>query len=78
MEVKEVQKQIGPFLKLNGFEYNKPDKSFINDYCSIEIQKKGYAVCNNNGDVWYSHDFTIYTLIGYLTYYGYMNKNYVK
>lgn len=78
MTTTDVQKQIGPFLKLNGFTWQKQDKAFINDYCSIQIQENGYAVCDNDGSVWYSHDFTIYTLIGYLTYYGLMNKNYNK
>lgn len=78
MNTKEVVKQIQPFLKLNGFTYRKDDKAFINEYCSIQIQENGYAVCDNDGSVWYSSDFAIYTLIGYLTYYGLMNKNYNK
>jgi hypothetical protein len=74
----QILKYVSDFLLPNGFEFNKEDNTFINDFCSIEIQETGYAVCNNNGEVWYSGDHNIYSLIGYLTYYGYMSKNYLQ
>jgi hypothetical protein len=68
-------KDVIDFLKLNGFVRLEED-SYGNDFCSVILEDDHYAICDNEGNVWYSHDHTIYTLIGYLTYYGYMDKNY--
>lgn len=73
---------ITDFLEENNF--NKiDDYNCSNEKCKIIIVTDGeipfYIVRDNdkeNGDDWYSDNLNIYTLIGYLTYYGYMNKNY--
>jgi hypothetical protein len=70
-------KDVKSFLTLNGFIENEPN-FFINDFCSVEMQKDGYAVADNEGSVMYSDGLNIYWLIGMLTYYGYMPQNYKK
>lgn len=63
------------FLKNNGFKKIEP-KSYVNDKCNVIIDINGYWVANNNGDTMYSDNFNIYWLIGVLTYYNYIDKNY--
>ena len=68
-------KEVIGFLKANGFKKIEPG-SYVNDICNVVIRDGQYAVSNNNGDAVYSKDLSIYWLIGVLTYYGYMDKNY--
>ena len=70
-----VKKQVIEFLKRNGFKKIEPN-SYANDICNVVINDWNYAVSNNRGDAIYSNDENIYWLIGVLTYYGYINKNY--
>lgn len=67
------------FLIKNGFDRMETN-SYANDKCNVVINNNGgyYAVANNLGDVMYSNDLTIYWLIGVLTYYDYIDKNYKK
>ena len=67
--------QIIDFLKLNGFKKIE-EKSYSNELCNVVFEDCGYAVANNKGETMYSFDFNIYWLIGVLTYYGYIDKNY--
>ena len=70
-------KDIQDFLILNGFEKLEKDRySYGNDLCNVVIEEDHYAVADNTGGVTYSKDLQIYWLIGILTYYGYMSKNY--
>jgi len=70
-------KDIHDFLILNGFEKLEKDRySYGNDLCNVVIEEDHYAVADNTGGVTYSKDLQIYWLIGILTYYGYMSKNY--
>lgn len=64
------------FLKLNGF--SKMEKSsYANNLCNVVLNKDGtYTVADNNGGCIYSNDGNIYWLIGVLTYYRYIDKNY--
>jgi hypothetical protein len=71
-----IIKEAKPFFLANGFLYQKEDDCFINEYCSVQVQETCFAVCNNGGDVWYSNDHTIYSVVGYLTWNGLMTKNY--
>ncbi len=74
MEKSSINKVI-EFLKRNGFE--KMDKnSYANDRCNVVFEENGYSVANSNGDAIYSNDFNIYWLIGVLTYYGFIEKDY--
>ncbi len=66
---------IDSFLKRNGFKRMEKN-SYANDHCNVVISEIGYEVANNQGDTMYSENLQIYWLIGVLTYYGYMDKNY--
>lgn len=69
-------KDIHDFLILNGFQNLATDRpSYGNDLCNVIIEKDHYVVAGIEGNM-YSIDLQIYWLIGVLTYYGYMNKNY--
>jgi hypothetical protein len=68
-------KDVIKFLKLNGFKKIETN-SYANDRCNVVLEKDSYAVANNSGDAMYSKDLNIYWLIGVLTYYNYMDKNY--
>ena len=67
--------KVGEFLKANGFKKIEAS-NYKNDRCNIVIKGWYYAITNNNGDEIYSHDLNIYWLIGVLTYYGHINKDY--
>ena len=71
------------FLTLNGFTYTKDDKhNFTNNKCHIIVHNNESQWNNNHYEVQTpegytcSPDLQIYWLIGYLTYYGYIDKNY--
>ncbi len=68
-------KDVINFLLANGFELSEKN-SYGNGICNVVIEEDHYAVANNDGDAMYSKDLNIYWLIGVLTYYGYMSKNY--
>lgn len=80
------------FLTLNGFTHNsnaKYNHNFTNSKCCIIYHKgtKGeynttkrteyeyYEIQSEIGS-YFTENVIIYHLIGYLTYYGYMDKNY--
>lgn len=69
-------KSVIDFLKMNGFKSMELG-SYANDKCNVVITPNNYEVANNNGDVVYSKDHSIYWLIGVLTYYRYIPKDYV-
>jgi len=69
-------KDVIDFLKRNGFEEIEPN-SFVNDRgCNVVIEDKEYAVADTEGYVDYSNDLNIYWLVGYLTWRGFIDKNY--
>ena len=71
-------KDIIEFLKLNGFKKTGVDRYSLSD-CNLYLHPDNYEVChfiNEEEFSWYSSDLTIYTLIGYLTYYGLMDRNF--
>ncbi len=63
------------FLKRNGFKRMEMG-SYANENCNVVITSNNYEVANNNGDTMYSDNHNIYWLIGVLTYYNYMDKQY--
>ena len=63
------------FLEKNGFKQVKK-QHFQKDSCTVIIHDMCYEV--NDGKSAYGPNLEIYWLIGYLTYYGYMDKNYKK
>jgi hypothetical protein len=72
---KPIMKSVIDFLLLNGFTCIEPN-SYINNYCNIIINEEYYTIIDKNNEVMISRDVNIYWLIGCLTYYGYMDKNY--
>ena len=80
-----MNEKVIDFLVKNGFTWMEKN-SYANDMCNVvyeelksDNKKIGYyAVSNNNGDTMYSSTLEIYWLIGVLTYYGYIDKNYKK
>lgn len=70
-------KDIENFLIINNFK-KVGDWHFVNENCEIEIDDLHYTVTDNEGCAMYSNDLNIYWLIGVLTYYGYMDKNYTE
>ena len=69
---------VEQFLLSNGFEkmeYN----SYANNVCNVIINNEDgiYEVANNEGDVMYSNDMSIYWLIGYLTFTKFITQNYI-
>ena len=68
-------KDVIEFLELNGFVTGIASNCFRNSKCQINKKKSNYDVMHD-GDTWHSNDLTIYTLIGYLTYYGLMDRNF--
>jgi hypothetical protein len=68
-------KDVIEFLELNGFK--EIAGAYTNGKSVVEIFDENYSVYNAIAETkWYSKDLTIYTLIGYLTYYNLMDKNY--
>ena len=71
-----MNQYIIAFLKMNGFKRMEKN-SYANDLCNVGLHQDGYVIANNKGHTMYTYDFTIYPLIGILTYYELMNKNYL-
>lgn len=68
-------KAVKDFLKKNGFE--EIDDLYANDKCAVVVHSKYYQVVFfEDGGCMCSEDLNIYWLIGVLTYYGLLNKNY--
>lgn len=72
---KTLKNPIITFLKLNGFTKHK-DGTLSNNKIKIIINKKNYTLITNDGAEMYSNDLNIYWLIGVLTYYDLIDKNY--
>lgn len=75
-----MDKQVINFLELNGFTKSiTPDNNILlsNDMCTIHANNTQYIIINNTGYSYYSIDLNIYSLIGYLTYNGYIDKNFL-
>ena len=69
-------KDVSDFLILNGFK-KITNTEYSNDKCKVSFYDGYYEVLNDEGSV-NSEDMNIYWLIGYLTYYDFMDKNYGK
>lgn len=74
MSITDVEK----FLINNGFTIGDDVNSYANEQCNvvISISNEQYEVANNLGDVMYSENLNIYWLIGVLTYYNLIDRNY--
>ena len=65
--------KVKEFLMKNGFACYQT--YFLSEKCSVTVEMDHYVVKTDEGE-WFSNDLLIYTLIGYLTYNGLMDKNY--
>ena len=82
-----ISQELIEFLKINAFTHTQDTKHNItNKHCHITILEDAdefrglyryYCVESELGQT-YSSNLEIYWLIGYLTYYGYMDKDYKK
>lgn len=68
------------FLEKNGFKQDS-NGTFINGICAVRVSDFFYCVGtheSNFGEQWfmYSQDLNIYWLVGVLTWYGLIDKNY--
>jgi hypothetical protein len=68
--------QVKYFLENNGFIETEKN-TFKNEKCIVKSSFDGYEVSFDECSC-YSNDFSIYWLIGYLTYYNLIDKNYIK
>lgn len=68
-------------LKLNGFKKIKKD-IYSNGKCNIKINtpyefnKYNYTIIDKQGNSMITENMNIYWLIGFLTYYRYIDRNY--
>lgn len=68
--------QIIKFLELNGLEYK--NGSWENDKCIVTIQDDHYHLTFKDSLEWnmFSNDLNIYWLVGVLTWYDLIDKNF--
>ena len=68
---------IVKFLETNGFAYVK-DYTWENDKCTVQVLDFEYIVTDKTPDpgTRFSDDLNIYWLIGVLTYYNLLDRNY--
>ena len=70
-----MKQPVIDFLIANEFERMELNR-YVNHSCNVTYRGGHYVVSNNDGWAMYSKDENIYWLIGVLTYYGYIDKNY--
>ena len=69
------KKTIIRFLHKNGFKYIERN-SYANDFCNVVFEDEGISICNNIGVAIYGLD--MFGMIGVMTYYGLINRDYKK
>ncbi len=74
---KSVHTYAENFLRANGFEWKPVNIGLCNDKCEVIVHKGNYEIITDEGQ-YFTPDHLIYHLIGYLTYYNLMDKNYLK
>jgi hypothetical protein len=70
------------FLEKNGFKQDS-NGTFINGICAVRKSDYNYCIGTYENDFgeegfMFSQDLNIYWLIGVLTYYGLIDKNYIQ
>lgn len=66
---------VKEFLIKNGFAKTELNH-YVNYTCEVVIMGDCYNIIENSGSV-FSDNLNIYWLIGYLTYYNFIDKDYV-
>jgi len=78
---KELNPYIGPFLLNNGFE-KKENNNYHNSECTIIVNKDYYEVQFIEPDLggvsMYTDSLSVYHLVGILTWFNLIDKNYKK
>lgn len=71
-----AEKSAGPFLTKNGFK-KTGFMTYTNGRCFVEVTFTGYNVCGKNEENMTStFNHNIHWLVGYLTWHGFIDKNY--
>lgn len=71
-------KTVGPFLIKNGFQ-KTGFMTYDNGGCIVEITFNGYNVSGKNEEnMTATFNHNIHWLVGYLTWYGFIEKDYKK
>lgn len=71
----DKKKRIISFLKLNGFEKMEAN-SYANNLCNVTLHDDCLTFADNQGNTTLFGEMNIYTLIGWLTYYSYIPKDF--
>lgn len=66
-------KEITSFLKMNGFKLISK-QSYSNDLCNVYVTKYHIVIEDNKGYQFFGTE--IVWMIGFLTFFGYIDKNY--
>jgi hypothetical protein len=70
-------KDVTNFLTANGFRQEKHN-ILSNEHVDVTINEKYYEITiKKDGSYMHSDNLSIYWLIGVMTYYGWMERNYV-
>lgn len=70
-------KDVTDFLTVNGFRQEKHN-IWSNEHVDVTINERYYQVTiKKDGSFMQSDNLNIYWLIGVMTYYGWMERNYV-
>jgi hypothetical protein len=77
-----AQKFVIDFLVKNGFTLNHDGRLF-KDKCIVTIEDTYYKVSHYDEDFlewmdWFSSDLTIVSLAGYLSWYDFIERGYIK
>ena len=70
---KKTANEIVSFLKKNGFKW-VDKRSYANSLCEVYITQNEIIIANNNGDQFFGTE--IFWMIGFLTFFGFIDKNY--
>jgi hypothetical protein len=80
-ETKELNPYVGPFLLNNGFE-KRENNNYYNSECTVLVVNKYYEVIFKDpicgGSSMFTDSWSIYHLIGILTWFDLIDKNYKK
>lgn len=74
-ELAKIVVPIAQFLILNGFTQSGP-YTFSNQRCQVTLQKGYTAIENTDQGIMYNEGYSIYWMIGYMTYYGMIDQNF--
>lgn len=71
----DIDKSVTEFLRENRF-IPQSENVYSNGNCTLTITEQGYEIRDMYNNTMYSKDHNIYWLIGLLTYFKFMDRNY--